>query len=100
MSAVTVQPVSPGSRRKTPPRSTQLDDAPWFRFGAAAHRLGVSRASLMTTLMLWFIRWPGVKLPPRLAEDEFPAAEAAFRAAEAKRKRRLSATAVEQQERA
>lgn len=99
MPAVTVLTVATKSRRKTPPRSTQIDDLPWFRFGAAAHFHGLSRAGLMKQLVLWFIRWPGAKIPPRLTEDEMPAAEAAFKAAEAERERRLSATAVEQQER-
>ena len=101
MDAVTVTPM-PGSRRTTPPRSTQIDDIPWFRFGAAAHSLGMSRSRLMKQLILWFIRWPGAKLPPRPTEDEYPAAEAAFKAAEAERERRrrgLSAPTAEQQER-
>lgn len=88
MDAVTVT-LMPGSRRTTPPRSTQVDDIPWFRFGAAAHALGMSRSKLMKQLVLWFIRWPGVKLPPRLAEDEMPAAEVAFKAVEDERRRRL-----------
>ena len=98
MGAVTVTPM-PRSRRTTPPRSTQIDDVPWFRFGAAAHALGMSRASLMKQLVLWFIRWPGVKLPARLTEDEMSTAEVAFKAAEEERERRLSAPTAEQQER-
>lgn len=64
-SLVTVPTVATKSRRTTPPRSTQLDDEPWAAFGVAAAELGMSRAKLMSTLMLWFIRWPGAKLPPR-----------------------------------
>jgi hypothetical protein len=98
MGAVTVIPV-PRSRRTTPPRSTQIDDVPWFRFGAAAHVLGMSRAGLMKQLVLWFIRWPGIKLPARLTEDEMSAAEVAFKVVETERERRLSAPTAEQQER-
>jgi hypothetical protein len=60
----------PRSRRVTPPRSTQIDDPPWRLFGAAASLLGVSRAGLMKTLVLWFVRWPGIKLPTRFSEAE------------------------------
>jgi hypothetical protein len=63
MPAVTVHRVT--SRRTTPPRSTQIDDAPWERFGDIAKELGTSRAGLMRDLVLWFIRWPGAKLPQR-----------------------------------
>lgn len=64
MRPVTVLSV-PKSRRATPPRSTQIDDAPWARFGDVAKALGMSRAALMRDLVLWFIRWPGAKLPKR-----------------------------------
>jgi hypothetical protein len=56
-----------GSRRTTPLRTTQIADGPWVRFGEVATKLGTNRAALMRTLVLWFIRWPGVKLPPRPA---------------------------------
>lgn len=65
MEPVTVLDVTAKSRRTTPPRSTQIEDAPWRRFGEVAAELGVSRAALMKTLVLWFIRWDGVKLPKR-----------------------------------
>ncbi len=65
MEAVTVIDV-PKSRRTTPPRSYQLDDPPWHLVGLVADVLGMSRAALMRTLALWYIRWPGAKLPPRL----------------------------------
>lgn len=64
MAVVTVLGV-PKSRRTTPPRSTQIDDAPWERFKEVADELGMSRAALMRDLVLWFIRWPGAKLPKR-----------------------------------
>ncbi|MGD9749715.1 MAG: hypothetical protein AB7W59_01850 [Acidimicrobiia bacterium] len=64
MGTVTVLAV-PRSRRVTPPRSTQIDDDPWKRFGEVADELGTSRAALMRALVLWFIRWPGAKLPRR-----------------------------------
>lgn len=73
MEPVTVLDVAAKSRRTTPPRSTQLDDEPWASFGAAAAAAGMSRAKLMATLMLWYIRWPGVKLPPRPAVTPPPA---------------------------
>lgn len=66
MELVTVQSV-PGSRRATPPRSTQIEDGPWERFGQVAAELKTSRAALMKDLVLWFIRWPGAKLPKRPA---------------------------------
>lgn len=75
MSPVTVPDVAAKSRRVTPPRSTQLDDEPWSLFGVAAADLGMSRAKLMSTLMLWFIRWPGVKLPQRPPLTKPPAPE-------------------------
>lgn len=65
MATVTVLDV-PKSRRTTPPRSTQIDDQPWQLFAAVAAHIGMSRAALMKTLVLWYIRWPGAKLPPRL----------------------------------
>lgn len=65
MEAVTVIDV-PKSRRTTPPRSYQLDDPPWHLVGLVASALGMSRAALMKALALWYIRWPGAKLPPRL----------------------------------
>lgn len=65
MEAVTVIDV-PRSRRTTPPRSTQIDDQPWRLFAAVAAHIGMSRAALMKTLVLWYIRWPGAKLPARL----------------------------------
>ena len=55
----------PGSRRVTPPRSTQLDDAPWQKFGIDAAAIGKSRSKVMAELILWWIRWPGAKLPRR-----------------------------------
>lgn len=64
MRPVTVLAV-PRSRRVVPPRSTQIDDAPWKRFGDVAEAMGMSRAALMRDLVLWFIRWPGAKLPKR-----------------------------------
>lgn len=64
MSPVTVIGV-PGSRRKTPPRSTQIDDAPWEKFSADVEAAGLSRAGVMRDLVLWWIRWPGAKLPKR-----------------------------------
>jgi hypothetical protein len=64
MHLVTVLGV-PGSRRVVPPRSTQIEDAPWARFGDVAKAVGMSRAALMRDLVLWFIRWPGAKLPKR-----------------------------------
>lgn len=67
MELVTVPAVATKSRRTTPPRSTQIEDAPWERFGEVANELGVSRAALMKALVLWFIRWPGAKLPKRPA---------------------------------
>ena len=70
MGTVTVLGVPTKSRRVTPPRSTQIEDAPWQRFGEVAEALGMSRAGLMKTLVLWYIRWPGVKLPPRPAQLE------------------------------
>jgi hypothetical protein len=66
---VTVSDV-PRSRRITPPRSTQIEGPPWRLFRAAASLLGVSAAGLMKTLVLWFVRWPGAKLPPRPSEAD------------------------------
>lgn len=54
-----------GSRRTTKLRTTQIPDDPWARFGQVAEQLGTSRAALMRDLVLWFIRWPGAKLPKR-----------------------------------
>lgn len=66
MSPVTV-PTMPKSRRTTPPRSTQIDSEPWEEFGEHVQRLGLTRAGVMRDLVLWWIRWPGAKLPPRPA---------------------------------
>jgi hypothetical protein len=66
MPLVTVLDV-PKSRRTTPPRSTQIEDEPWERFGDVAKSLGMSRSGLMKALVLWYIRWPGAKIPPRPA---------------------------------
>lgn len=68
MEAVTVIDV-PKSRRTTPPRSYQLDDAPWVRLGQVAKHYGMSRAGLTTALVLWFIRCPRARLPTRLSDD-------------------------------
>lgn len=65
MEPVTVLDVTAKSRRTTPPRSTQIEDAPWQRFGEVAADLGISRAALMRDLVLWFIRWDGAKMPKR-----------------------------------
>lgn len=68
MTVDTVDRVSerpPGSRRATPPRSTQMDDAPWEKFGEDVKAIGKSRAGVMAELVLWWIRWPGAKLPKR-----------------------------------
>lgn len=70
MELVTVHGVPTKSRRVTPPRSTQIDDKPWALLGLAAEGLGISRSSLLRDLALWFIRWPGAKLPKRPGEDE------------------------------
>lgn len=64
----TVAERPPGSRRATPPRSTQLDDAPWEEFGRQASAVGKSRAGIMAELVLWWIGWPGAKLPKRPAK--------------------------------
>lgn len=92
MRLVTVLGV-PVSRRTTPPRSTQIDDAPWERFGGAAEHLGVSRAALMATLVLWFVRWPGVKLPPRPTDEQIDAGMAALAAKAAARAAKAAARA-------
>jgi flagellar biosynthesis/type III secretory pathway M-ring protein FliF/YscJ len=81
MRAVTVLAM-PKSRRATPPRSTQIDNAPWERFGDAAKAVGMSRAGLMKTLVLWFIQWPGVKLPDRPTRAKLDAMAAEREAAE------------------
>ena len=71
MRLVTVLAV-PKSRRATtrPPRSTQIENAPWERFGGAAEHLSMSRAALMELLVLWFSREPGVTLPRRPTEEQ------------------------------
>lgn len=65
MSPVTVLAVPEPSRRKTPPRSTQIGDAPWEKFGRDVEALGLTRAGVMRDLVLWWIRWPNAKIPPR-----------------------------------
>lgn len=67
LSPVTVLGV-PGSRRKMPPRSTQIEDPPWAKFGRDVEALGLTRAGVMRDLVLWWIRWPGAKLPKRPGE--------------------------------
>lgn len=56
-----------GSRRKTPPRSWQMADEPWQRFGEVADDFGMSRAALARELVHWYVRWPDATCPPRLA---------------------------------
>ena len=70
----------------------QMDDPPWERLGGAAKHLGMSRAKLLTTLGLWFIRWPGAKLPPRPTDEQIDAGMAALAAEEAKREARRAAS--------
>lgn len=70
MELVTVLDVPTKDRRVTPPRSTQIDDRPWELLGLVAALLGNSRAGLLRDLALWFIRWPGAKLPKRPSEAE------------------------------
>lgn len=57
-----------GSRRTTKLRTTQIPDGPWEKFGTDADAAGSTRAGVMRDLVLWWIRWPGAKLPKRPAE--------------------------------
>lgn len=86
MAAVTVLAV-PKSRRATtrPPRSSQIEDPPWERFGGSAEYLGMSRAALIRLLVLWWARWPGVKLPPRPTDEQIEAGLVALAAKAAAR---------------
>lgn len=82
MELVTVLDVTTKSRRVTPPRSTQIDDNPWALLGLVAALLGMSRSSLLKDLALWFIRWPGAKLPKRPSEGEMTRLRASLDAEE------------------
>lgn len=55
----------PRSRRTTPPRSTQIEDEPWIKFGEDAAAIGMTRSAVIRELVLWWIRWPGAKMPKR-----------------------------------
>jgi predicted GIY-YIG superfamily endonuclease len=55
-----------GSRRVTPMRSLQMDDRPWAELGRCAEAIGSTRSAVIRDLVLWYIRWPGAKLPKRI----------------------------------
>lgn len=64
MSLATVTSV-PGSRRKMPLRTLQVDDAPWTEFGENAKAAGTTRPDALRDFIDWFNRKPGSKLPKR-----------------------------------
>lgn len=64
-SPVTVTGVPEPSRRKTPARSTQIPDPPWEKFLSDAEAIDSTGSGVMRDLVLWWIRWPGAKLPKR-----------------------------------
>ena len=64
MSLATVTNV-PGSRRKTPLRTVQVDDQPWRDFEENAKRAGTTRPDALRAFIDWFNRKPGAKLPTR-----------------------------------
>lgn len=64
MSLATVSGV-PGSRRKTPLRTLQVDDSPWHDFDENTRRAGTTRPDALRAFIKWFNREPGAKLPRR-----------------------------------
>jgi len=51
--------------RGTPKITLRLAPATWARLGAAAAAVGLTRAEVMRRLILWWLREPGVQVPPR-----------------------------------
>jgi hypothetical protein len=86
MAAVTVLAVPKSRRAPTrPPRSTQIEDEWWERFGGTAEHLGLSRAALLEQCALYMARKPGVTLPRRPTEEQIAAGMAALAAKAAAR---------------
>lgn len=52
MSLDTVAEV-PGSRRKTPLRTVQVDDEPWLRFAENTERAGTTRPDVLREVIDW-----------------------------------------------
>ena len=43
----------PGSRRKTPLRTVQVDDEPWLKFGENADNAGTTRPDVLREIIDW-----------------------------------------------
>jgi hypothetical protein len=54
---------------KTPLRALRVEDDLWERFGIAASQLGTDRSTWLRSAILWCLREPGAKMPPRAAVD-------------------------------
>jgi hypothetical protein len=50
---------------KTPQRVIRLEDELWDKLGHAADGLGSDRSAVLRQLLSWWLRRPGVKMPPR-----------------------------------
>jgi hypothetical protein len=54
---------------KTPLRALRVEDDLWERFGAATGQLGTDRSTWLRNAILWCLRDPDAKTPPRAAAD-------------------------------
>lgn len=50
---------------KTQHRSVRIDDDDWADLETAAHDDGLDRAKVINSLIRWYLRRPGAKLPTR-----------------------------------
>jgi len=60
----------PGSRRKTPLRTLQVDDEPWQRFGENTEAAGTARADVLREIIDWTNADPELWIAVRKTADE------------------------------
>ena len=54
----------------TPNRAVRIDDETWADLGTAAEAAGTDRSAILRQLAQWWLRRPGVRMPPRPAGSQ------------------------------
>lgn len=60
----------PGSRRKTPIRTVQVEDEPWQKFGENTDRAGTARAEVVREIIDWTNADPGLWVTVRKIAEQ------------------------------
>jgi hypothetical protein len=55
---------------RTPHRAVRVEDDLWERFGAVTGELGIDRSAWLRSAILWCLREPGARMPPRAGRSQ------------------------------